>query len=180
MYNAFVEIDLDKTQEWLERTQQLGRTPAVRGGVAPDHRARRQTIGAVGLVAGILLALAMVPRPLPASQSLVSDARKILSTESPPLVAAVARPSPTPVLPRRDLIATPPTPSRANNQTQGRRRSLVAASGNPTDRIAPHAPIWIEMRPMRRDQPALAASAPPPTPANETLTPDLVSERQLP
>src|ERR1700724_1362617 len=35
--------DLDKTQEWLNRTQQIGRTPALRGGLAPDHRGRRHT-----------------------------------------------------------------------------------------------------------------------------------------
>src|SRR5579872_2333650 len=65
--------DLDKTQEWLDRTQQIGRTPALRGGVAPDDRSRRHTVLSVLFALSALLLICLLYtrlRPMaPASTS---------------------------------------------------------------------------------------------------------------
>jgi len=47
--------DLDKTQEWLNRTLAISREPPVRGGLRTDRKTRRQTIAGVGVVALVLL-----------------------------------------------------------------------------------------------------------------------------
>lgn len=62
MYNTSV-YDLDRTQDWLRRTQQVGRPPPARGGLAPDVRARRQTLACVGASAAVLAGLALLPGP---------------------------------------------------------------------------------------------------------------------
>lgn len=54
--------DLDKTQEWLNRTLAIGKAPPIRGGIRPDRKARRTTaisLAATALV--ILLGILIAP-----------------------------------------------------------------------------------------------------------------------
>jgi hypothetical protein len=56
--------DLDeKTQAWQHRTHQLWAAAPIRGGLVPDHRARRQTAASVAFVLlTFLLLILLAPR----------------------------------------------------------------------------------------------------------------------
>ncbi|MCC6727809.1 MAG: hypothetical protein IT208_00550 [Chthonomonadales bacterium] len=128
MYNTSV-YDLDRTQEWLRRTQQIGRPPPVRGGVVPDVRARRQTLACVGASAAVLAGLALLPGPrgpAPAAPRAVALARarwlpaRAMDASGAALHAARATGAPTSGMPG---IASPP-PAGSH--------------------VAPPAPVWLD------------------------------------
>lgn len=86
--------DLDKTQEWLNRTMQIGKEPPVRGGLKPD-RSRRQTLLAL---AGVLMILAggilLAPRlrsasPTTSEQGKLKPADGVTRVLPPPVVSPV-------------------------------------------------------------------------------------------
>ena len=128
--------DLDKTQEWLNRTQELRRKPAVRGGVLKDVRARNQALAGVGAVMVAVLALALLPwsgRPTEThsipNAPVPQSARASSALEPAP--ALIASPSPKPAPPPAAVV--PPI-------------ALPTGPSTPIPRAAPFAPIWLDQQ----------------------------------
>jgi hypothetical protein len=132
-----MQIDLDRTQNWLNRTQAIRRIPAVRGGLVRDWRTNRQTVSFV--LAGLLCfqMVMLIPRPTPRKPQ-----KSIPAVSAPALTESVVPLSPISPQP---LPSIPP----AQTLTQSRNTTQFASSGQSwfpqerTDRIAPHAPIWL-------------------------------------
>src|ERR1044071_8183046 len=107
-----MQVDLDRTQEWLNRTQAIRRTPAVRGGVAADHTSLRQTAAFVlgGLL--VMLILLLIPRPSHEQQ------KRLVVAALPPAVTDLA--TRVELLPLRPLPLQPlgitRTPSQWSSQ----------------------------------------------------------------
>lgn len=141
-----MELDLDKTQEWLNRTQQWSRTPAVRGGVETDHRSRRQAIAGLALVLLGILILALIPRPQPVTQRIAqaplgpapmpAGRRDILASSYSPPAVPIERP---PMI----TLTGPPKPGHMfiNDQPYF---TVVRHRG---DHVPPPAPIWLVTKP---------------------------------
>jgi hypothetical protein len=136
-----VHINLDRTQEWLNRTQSWPRTPPVRGGAAPDPSARRQSIIGVALVLIGVLILVLIPRPentvttaiTPKVELPVASHPQVITASfaAPPIVRQ--RSTSTPLLPSLSL------PLAVNSYFYREESPLVRV---PTDRVAPPAPVW--------------------------------------
>src|SRR5689334_6059877 len=105
--------DLDKTQEWLNRTMAIRREPPLRGGVRGDFKARRQTIAGVALVGLVLLLLAC----LPVRQAMVAAAKPVEKSADLP---AMNQPQP--------VNAEPTSTTRGNVLTEKWLASLRQSS----------------------------------------------------
>ena len=138
--------DLDKTQEWLNRTLAISKEPPVRGGLRPDHKARRQTALAIGIVALVLLVLALLPLRR-AVVPVAAPLQEPLALAEPPAQFA----APVPVQPRDDLT----TKWLSSLQRHEDNRPILdvmpqpfARSRNiavpPDQRVPPAAPIWLD------------------------------------
>ena len=131
--------DLDKTQEWLNRTQQIGRTPALRGGVAPDDRSRRHTILSVLFALSALLLICLVyTRLRPVVSASASDAQ-LLKPSGPTRVEDASATYPSA---RVDAPAITPPPSRPNFVAPA--LSLDGGIVPLPGHVAPSAPIWLD------------------------------------
>jgi len=138
--------DLDKTQEWLNRTQQIGRTPALRGGLAPDYRARRHTalsvLFALTVVAlGILLFTRLRPPALTSDSGeqflTAPGSTRIADMSAAPSVApATARPAARPYVRR----VRPPSQLDFDAPDTLLDGPVVPLPGH----VAPPAPIWLD------------------------------------
>ena len=136
-----MEIDLDKTQEWLNRTQAIRRIPPVRGGVKKDYRTIRQTTAFVLAALLCIPLLMLIPRPAPSSPKRIelSAALPALTDLSAPVV--IPRPQFMPEQPERLTL----TPLRQSTQLTNYSGTWTAPPR--TDHIAPHAPIWLVSEP---------------------------------
>ena len=141
--------DLDKTQQWLDRTLAINKQPPVRGGVKTDHRTRRQTLAGVMIVGIVLLALALWPR-----------AAVKVKAETP--LSRVKVPAADPAGPEALTIAAAQSPIPRETPNQRRRTTRRTKWVVPTrsidqkwalsnrDRtenqttVAPPAPIWLD------------------------------------
>jgi hypothetical protein len=140
--------DLDKTQEWLNRTMQLGKAPPVRGGVSPEPHARRYTMLSMG-AAALVIILGML---------LISWKRSGVGEriESSSVVDADSKT-------RVQVIIAPPQSSQASSFANRSSNSIhrpvpnhtppvavwsrTALDGNVTPlpgHTAPPAPIWLD------------------------------------
>ncbi len=130
-------LDDHRTIEWLNRTQALSRAPAMRGGAAVDHGTRRQTVTAVAFVLLLLLILILLPWPTGKSEVIAGPVEAVV----PGLTQVARKPSPPP--------ATPPIVARPTGRTTAvsvspSDRDLLQAAALRSDRIAPHAPVWMD------------------------------------
>jgi hypothetical protein len=136
-----MEIDLDKTQEWLNRTQAIRRTPPVRGGIVKDVRTNRET--ALCVLAGLLciILVMLVPRPTPSPLERVELSAALPAVTDLAASASMIQPHYTPAQPATGaLISHRPTSQLTTNP-------ITWNAPPPNDRIAPHAPIWLESEP---------------------------------
>src|SRR5258706_3845802 len=136
-----MEIDIDKTQEWLNRTQAIRRKPPVRGGVAKAHLTTRQTLGFVLVALLCILLLTMIPRPGPSLPK---------SIQLPEALASLTDLAAPVVIPPPEYLPGPParltqTPMRPQSQLTNYPRTWNAQ--RQFDHIAPHAPIWLVSEP---------------------------------
>ena len=137
--------DLDKTQEWLNRTLQLSRTPPIRGGTTSEPHGRRTT--AVSVACAILimaLCIAITPwiRTSGAGESSVVVAQGRVSDRGP-------------------------SPNRAESLNRGEVEARPIAASAPTfaprrDRVQPRA-TWIGTS-LDGNIVPLPGYAPPPAP----------------
>ena len=155
-----MEIDLDKTQDWLNRTQSISRGPAVRGGVDPDLRARRQTASGIALVVAAVLLLLFLPTVerlinQAATQAAQSEAKPqggLLNSARSTAVESAFSPVPS-VSPGRQAYA------RKLPMTEYR-GPYFTAMGVATDHVPPPAPVWLVTMPREWNQmPVPAGSA---------------------
>jgi hypothetical protein len=139
--------DLDRTQEWLNRTQALARVPAMRGGLSEDRRPYWQA--AVGAAAVLLFVVFLIqlsgwrpraaaPPPAPSSLPTASlapiQSHEMLREVAPDRLirantasASVPETSYQPPIPLRDGKPLPPdTP-------------LL-----PPGYVSPPAPVWLD------------------------------------
>lgn len=160
-----MQVDLDRTQEWLNRTQAIRRTPAVRGGVIRDTRTMRQTLAFV--LTGLLLILVvfLIPRPS------LEEPKRIVSPEFLPALTDLPRhvalpaPQPLPALPFQMAYTKARLSSNVLNEPR------IWHYPPRTDRIAPHAPIWIVSEPVTWTPPVAST----PTPPSQHLPPSGIS-----
>ena len=140
--------DLDKTQEWLNRTLAIRREPPVRGGVRTDHRTRRQTALGLGVVGLALLAMLLHAWLRPQEVKVAAhrmDARRVQreSVTAPPqppdnaaalslVLSHQEKPRLQPYLSRAET-AMPQLPAWKRT-TSHRTRTVVA----------PPAPVWLD------------------------------------
>ena len=136
-----MQVNLDRTQEWLNRTQAIKRTPAVRGGVVREKRTARQT--ASFMLTALLLLLAVFLAPRPAHEG----TKRIASMEILPALTdyagEISQPPPQP-LPTHPLHAAP---SRSRWSSQVLNEARIWHYPPRANRIAPHAPIWMVSEP---------------------------------
>lgn len=99
--------DLDKTQEWLNRTIQLNQPPPIRGGLVRDGRQIRHFAATVGIAAVILLLMILWPRSQAISTSSVArgplDHAKIAKDSNNLMVTMGQVPTQSSVIPKRRL-----------------------------------------------------------------------------
>ena len=139
--------DLDKTQEWLNRTIQLDRTPPVRGGLNTEPHARKHTALAVlGAIAAMALGIALMSRTgiraasAPARIVEIGGAARVQDNVS----AAIPEPA----------AMRAPAPSRAKARASGAMAwppltldgGVVPLPGH----TAPPAPVWTDGVPRLR------------------------------
>jgi hypothetical protein len=150
--------DLDKTQEWLNRTIQLNRTPPVRGGVRTDHRARRQTAAGVLLFVSALTLIVWITTALRTSsvQPLAAPAPAkaesvVAALPAVPAPEWIVRPQPPAFVPERQPAAPPPglgwsgfslRVKGASHRSD--RRTVDRSSAPPGTFAAPPAPTWLD------------------------------------
>jgi hypothetical protein len=140
--------DLDKTQEWLNRTQALNRVPAMRGGLQEDRRPYQQAAVGVAILLLFLVFIIQSPRfrprvasPPPAPPSLPTaslapiQSQEMLRGMTPSSLTRAASPDSSgadnsfymPPIPMRDGKPLPPdTP-------------LL-----PPGHVSPPAPVWLD------------------------------------
>ena len=135
----------ERTQEWLNRTRQLDRKHAIRGGLSRDSGAIKQTsatvVGALAVIAILLtspIRLSEPPAPPAAIQAGIEDRVKV-APDSPAgravrVVGAVVPPA-----------VLPPTAS---------------PGGIPI--VPPHVPIWNRPRVTEKIEFAIPTELPPP------------------
>lgn len=133
----------EKTQEWLLRTQEIRRRPALRGGIRPDRRAWRDTALSLGVAAVALSALIVLAPHLPRVQS-----RAALEATPGRLAAndLTLRMSIEP-LRRLSAQAVPYTGKVLLPESQGSFAGAVllpAALLPPPGHVAPSAPVWLD------------------------------------
>lgn len=139
-YNTRVNLDLDRTQNWLHRTVSLRREPPLRGGPVPSESHRRQAAAGIAALGITLICLSLL-----ASRSLHTP---VGSTPTPALTSlrmALDMPAFMPLNP----------PNRLSNhvdlgqQVPTRTAAPVRSTRLPllTDAVAPSAPVWITTRP---------------------------------
>jgi hypothetical protein len=133
----------EKTQEWLLRTQEIRRRPALRGGVQPDYRTRRDTALSLVMVVFSLSMLVMFsPRLLhPLNREASEEApRRLLANH--PMVKVFTGPfRPFPIQ------AMPYTEEVVLSESQGYFVGAVfrpAALLPPPGHVAPSAPVWLD------------------------------------
>jgi hypothetical protein len=137
--------DLDKTQEWLNRTIQLNSGPAVRGGVSSEPHARKHTAVSV-LVAFVVIAVGML---------LISWTRGAGGTDAN-IVSAEGSSRVAPAPPRMaPAFATAPpairaAPARPRPAAGWPALSLDGDIKPLPGHTAPPAPIWLDGAIMRR------------------------------
>lgn len=136
--------DLDKTQEWLNRTIQLHKGPAVRGGVSGEPHARKHTAVSVLVAFTVIFAGILLISWTRGNSGAESD---LISVEGSGRVS----PSPTPAAP---VVATSPVTRTATSPT--RRTADWPALSLDGDvkplpgHTAPPAPIWLDGPLLRR------------------------------
>jgi hypothetical protein len=142
--------DLDKTQEWLNRTLQMGKTPAVRGGRSPEPHARRHTTMSVAATA-LVIVLGML---------LASWTRPGIRAGGGPGVVEVAGSARVadivPMVPSPGVAPAPATAWPAARRPVSNAPALgwtpLALDGNvapPPGYTAPPAPVWLDGAPRR-------------------------------
>jgi len=116
--------DLDKTQEWLNRTIQLSKDPPVRGGTSSEPHARRHTVLSIGAAAVVILLgmLLFSWRKSSVSESITSP--NVVEVDSKTRVQV--------------MVAPPPQPSQASS-FDGRSASTIH---RPNPVINPPKPVW--------------------------------------
>lgn len=138
--------DLDKTQEWLNRTMQMSRPPAIRGGVQAEPNARRNTAlstaAAFVIIAGVMLLFSSTSvRPgLDSGDAVVHMESQERIAEAPPLREpsfSIAAQSPAPASLRRHSRPARIIFGRSAASLDG---DIVPLPGH----AAPPAPLWLD------------------------------------
>lgn len=152
--------DLDRTQEWLNRTQALARVPAMRGGDPEDRRPYWQA--AVGVAAVLLFVVSLIqlsgwrpraaaPPPAPSSVAMASlapiQSHEMLREVAPGRLIRLNAPAPSapetsyqPPIPLRDGKPLPPD-------------TLLLPPGH----VSPPAPVWLDTPQDSRAAPPVAS-----------------------
>jgi hypothetical protein len=135
--------DLDKTQEWLNRTIQLNSGPAVRGGVSSEPHSRKHT------VTSILVAFAVIA----AGMLLMSWTRGAGSAMDSRVAAAdgqrrAAPPANLPHVAVSPVVGSAPVPAR--NTVNWPALSLDGDVRPLPGHSAPPAPVWLDGPLLRR------------------------------
>jgi len=142
--------DLDKTQEWLNRTIQLSKAPPVRGGVSSEPHARRDTVLSVGAAAlVIILGMLLISwkrsggEHIPISNVVEADsgARSAVATAPPQQPHTTMGPiHNSNTIHRPNSAANPPAAIWSRSSLDG---NVVPLPGH----TAPPAPVWLDGAP---------------------------------
>jgi hypothetical protein len=137
--------DLDKTQEWLNRTIQINKTPPVRGGVSTDYRARRQTLSGIAALLLVIGGLALWPHPRPVAPRAAPPAPAVQAT-APTTLAQDLIINTTPVqVPQVPQFNFPPESAAGVALVHSSvRNSQAGVNRRSSDAVAPAAPIWLD------------------------------------
>jgi hypothetical protein len=134
--------DLDKTQEWLNRTIQMSKGPAVRGGVSGEPHARKHTAASVLAAFAVILAgMLLMSWTRGAGDGTGST---VVAVEARRRVAAAPSSSP----PTVTGVASPPgnRPRQPVNRVPAGWPAL-SLDGDVTPlpgHTAPPAPVWLD------------------------------------
>lgn len=142
--------DLDKTQEWLNRTMQLGKTPAVRGGGTPDPNARKHTTLSV-TAAFLIIILGMLLMSWTRMGARVDAGRILVGIEASVRVADAAPYRQAAGIPIRGTISMASRPRAIVPESFG--WPALSLDGNIVPlpgHTAPPAPVWLDGAPRRR------------------------------
>ena len=137
--------DLDKTQEWLNRTIQINKTPPVRGGVRTDYRARRQTLSGIAALLLVIGGLALWPHPHPVAPK-PTTSTPVAKTAVPAVASQtlVINTAPVQVPPMPQFIFPSDQAAGVALVHSSVRNSQAGLNRRSSDAVAPAAPIWLD------------------------------------
>jgi hypothetical protein len=147
--NRMQVYDLDKTQQWLDRTLAIRREPPMRGGLKPDHKTRRQTAFGVALVALVILLLAMLPvrKQVVAAAAAAPATRLEKASENAPhsvLTPTIAPRAHDSRAPRWELASGSARGGRILGYIPQENRSYRGPTRPHSQMVAPPAPVWLD------------------------------------
>ena len=156
-----MQIDLDRTQEWLNRTQSFPRTPPVRGGVNVDRKARRQTAFGVIIVLAAIVLLALFPRPDRTIPSVVAPEGQLDNAGARDLLSITIPGS-------RDVLRSKSRTASSGELAPSARGYLYSTYSGPylndspldTGIVAPPAPVWLVTLPNEWNHMSVPNSSP--------------------